>query len=354
MKRVVGLILLALGVMMLVLAPLLKFYVLPSAAKTPVDQFTESTSNVVFEQLLDPALVAKADPDPYKRGVEATQYVYVRGDVPAAEQPEAKSEDLAVFDYFQRVNDNATGDLITAGTARYAFDRVSFGTAELLWCERRRRTGRHDGQHPAREVPVRRAAAGLPGVQHLAEGSADGDVPGRGGEVRDQHLRVQVRGPAHHGRRTRGPDRRAARGEEERRGQHASSTRCTPWSRTYWVDPVTGQIVAGESTENTTFDLDGEQKLVKAIYTGTNGTQESADDIAALANQVKLIGSTLPLVLGVLGIVLLVVGLLMLRGGKQDSGDGGSDEDLVPAGNAPSSNTATQVLDDATKKPDTT
>ena len=55
-----------------------------------------------------------------------------------------------------------------------------------------------------------------------------------------------------------------------------------------------------------------------------------------------------------LGIVLLVVGLLMLRGGKQDSGDGGSDEDLVPAGNAPSSNTATQVLDDATKKPDTT
>ena len=131
MKRVVGLILLALGVMMLVLAPLLKFYVLPSAAKTPVDQFTESTSNVVFEQLLDPALVAKADPDPYKRGVEATQYVYVRGDVPAAEQPEAKSEDLAVFDYFQRVNDNATGDLITAGTARYAFDRV---TSELQNC----------------------------------------------------------------------------------------------------------------------------------------------------------------------------------------------------------------------------
>ena len=52
MTRVIGLILLALGVMMLVLAPLLKFYVLPSAAKTPVDQYTESTSNVVFEQLL--------------------------------------------------------------------------------------------------------------------------------------------------------------------------------------------------------------------------------------------------------------------------------------------------------------
>ena len=64
MKRVVGLILLALGVAMLVLAPLLKFYVLPSAAKTPVDQYTESTSDVQFEQLLVPSLVAAGDPDP--------------------------------------------------------------------------------------------------------------------------------------------------------------------------------------------------------------------------------------------------------------------------------------------------
>ena len=58
MKRVVGLILLALGVMMLVLAPLLKFYVLPSAAKTPLDQYSESTSDVVFDQILVPEKVA--------------------------------------------------------------------------------------------------------------------------------------------------------------------------------------------------------------------------------------------------------------------------------------------------------
>ncbi len=131
MKRVVGLILLALGVAMLVLAPLLKFYVLPSAAKTPVDQYTESTSDVQFEQLLVPSLVAAGDPDPYERNVAATQSVFVRGDVPASEQPEAQSQDLAVFDYFQRVNNDATGELITAGTARYAFDRV---TSELVDC----------------------------------------------------------------------------------------------------------------------------------------------------------------------------------------------------------------------------
>ena len=63
----------------------------------------------------------------------------------------------------------------------------------------------------------------------------------------------------------------------------------------------------------------------------------------------------LGLVLGVLGIVLLVIGLLMLRGGSSDSGSAdGEDDDLVPAGNAPQSDTATQVLDDASKKPDNT
>ena len=50
---------------------------------------------------------------------------------PLPSSPEAQSQDLAVFDYFQRVNNDATGELITAGTARYAFDRV---TSELVDC----------------------------------------------------------------------------------------------------------------------------------------------------------------------------------------------------------------------------
>ena len=353
MKRVVGLILLALGVAMLVLAPLLKFYVLPSAAKTPVDQYTESLSNVVFEQLLDPTLVAEADPDPYKRGVEATQSVYVRGDVPAAEQPEAKSQDLAVFDYFQRVNDNATGELIDASTARYAFDRVS---SELVDC----------CGASVNDEPVNMTGSILPVKFPF-------DVQQQDYQLFNTSLL--------------GPETATFQGEEEKFGINTYvfksevpptevgelevPTAALPGEKknaegntvlaemysvvtTYWVDPVTGQIVAGESTEDSTFDLDGEVKLVKAKYTGTNGTQEGADDIAALASQVTLLGSTLPLVLIVLGIVLLVIGLLLLRGGKSEADSGGSDEDLVPAGNAPSSDTATQVLDDAGKKPDNT
>ena len=50
---------------------------------------------------------------------------------PPPSSPEAQSQDLAVFDYFQRVNNDATGELITAGTARYAFDRK---LSELVDC----------------------------------------------------------------------------------------------------------------------------------------------------------------------------------------------------------------------------
>lgn len=319
MKRVVGLILLGLGVMLLVLAPLLKFYVLPSAAKTPIDQFTESTATVKFAQLLNPIKVATGDPDPYDRNVDATQYIYVRGDVAAAEQPEAKSQDLAVFDYFMRVNDNSTGDLITASTARYPFNRVSSELANccgasvndqpvdmtgsvmpVKWAFdlqkqdyqvfnssiKAAQTFSYQGEETVFGVPtyvytsevqptkvstLEVPAAAIPGASKQAEGSV----------VLDEMYSAKS---------------------------------------TYWMEPLTGQIIQGTTSEFSTYDLDGEQKLVKADYTGTSGNQEAADEAAALANTVKLIGTTLPLVFGILGIVLIVVGLLLARGGKDDEG----------------------------------
>ncbi|MCB0905131.1 MAG: hypothetical protein KDC17_13170, partial [Actinobacteria bacterium] len=80
--------------------------------------------------------------------------------------------------------------------------------------------------------------------------------------------------------------------------------------------------------------------------------QEGADDIAALAGTVTLLGTTAPLVLGVLGIVLIVIGLLLLRGGKDDEGAAARDDDVVPAGST-SAGTSTQVLGDANKSDNT-
>lgn len=316
MKRVVGLILLALGVMMLVLAPLLKFYVLPSAAKTPVDQYSESTSNVMFDQKLNPAKVAEGDPDPYDYNIEATQFVYVRGDVPASEQPEAQSQDLAVFDYFQRVTDNATGDLIDASTARYAFNRVSSELADCCGAS-------------VNDEPVNMSGSILPvkfpfnvqqqDYQVFNTNILTGATFTFAGEEEKFGINTYVFKNEVPPTKVGTLEVPTAALPDAKKNAEGNTELDEMYSvvNTYWIEPVTGQIVAGESTENSTFDLDGEQQLVKAIYTGTNGTQEGADDIAALAGQVKLIGSTLPLVLGVVGIVLLVVGLLLLRGGNQ-------------------------------------
>ena len=257
MKRVVGLILLALGVMLLVLAPLLKFYVLPSAAKTPVDQYSESTADVNFRQILNPQKVAAGDKDPYDRDVAATQYIYVRGDVPAAEQPEAKSQDLAVFDYFMRVNNNDTGDLITASTARYAFDRVS---SELVDC----------CGASVDDEPVNMAGSVMPVKWAFDLQKQDYQV-----------FNTSIKGPstwAYQGEEnvfgintyvynTEIPPTKvntlevptsAIPGEGKNAEGNTVLDEMYSVKSTYWMDPVTGQVVKGESSEFTTYDLDGE------------------------------------------------------------------------------------------------
>jgi hypothetical protein len=307
--------------MLLVLAPLLKFYVLPSAAKTPIDQYTESSATVKFAQLLNPAKVAAGDPDPYDRDVAATQSIFVRGDVPAAEQPEAKSQDLAIFDYFMRVNSDATGELITASTARYPFNRV---TSELANC-----CGASVDDEPVDMtgsiMPVKWAFdlqktdyqifnSSIKGPQTFAY-QGEETVFGVPTYVYTSEVPPTMVG-------TLEVPTAAVPGEGADAEGNTVLDEMYSSKSTYWMEPLTGQIIQGTTTEFTTYDLDGEQKLVKADYTGTSGSQEAADDAAALANLVKLIGTTLPLVFGILGIVLIVIGLLLTRGGNKN--DGGS------------------------------
>jgi hypothetical protein len=326
----VGLILLALGVMLLVLAPLLRFYVLPSAAKTPLDQYSESTADVTFRQLLVPEKVAAGDPDPYDRDVAATQFIYVRGDVPAAEQPDAKSQDLAVFDYFMRVNNNDTGDLITASTARYPFDRVS---SELANC-----CGASVDDEPVdmtgSVMPVKWAfdlqKQDYQIFSSTLKGPATWTFQGEENVFGVDTFVYNSEVPPTKVGELEVPTS-AIPGEGKNAEGNTILDEMYSVKSTYWMDPVTGQVVKGESSEFTTYDLDGEQKLVKADYTGVSGDQEGADDIAALASQVKLIGSTLPLVFAVLGIVFIVVGLLLARGGKKDEGTPAPSQQDAPA-----------------------
>ena len=124
MRRGIGIVLVGLGVFLLVLGALLKFSVVPAVAKVPLSPgedtggVTQTDQSGVAAKLFDPATLTE------RTDVPLTVTRYTRGDVPASQTDEAKSADLAVYDTFQRVEDNA-GVVVLADTARFAFDRVS-------------------------------------------------------------------------------------------------------------------------------------------------------------------------------------------------------------------------------------
>lgn len=124
MKRGIGLVLVGLGLFLVVLGVLTRFTVVPAIAKAPLSPgqadggVTQTDQVGVAAKLFDPAtLTTRTD-------VPLTVTRYTRGDVPASQTQEALAGDLAIYDTFQRVEDNA-GVVVLANTARFAFNRVT-------------------------------------------------------------------------------------------------------------------------------------------------------------------------------------------------------------------------------------
>ncbi|MBU6311702.1 MAG: DUF3068 domain-containing protein [Actinomycetales bacterium] len=124
MKRGIGLVLVGLGLFLVVLGVLTRFTVVHAIAKAPLSPgqadggVTQTDQVGVAAKLFDPAtLTTRTD-------VPLTVTRYTRGDVPASQTQEALAGDLAIYDTFQRVEDNA-GVVVLANTARFAFNRVT-------------------------------------------------------------------------------------------------------------------------------------------------------------------------------------------------------------------------------------
>jgi hypothetical protein len=110
MRRPLGLVLVAVGVALLTLAPLLRFYAYPALAKAPLDQDSETVSVATDATYLNIGALELVE------GETLTATRRVKGDVAAG------NDDRAVWDVFVRV-ENEAGDLVTATTDRVAFDR---------------------------------------------------------------------------------------------------------------------------------------------------------------------------------------------------------------------------------------
>src|SRR5690625_2883625 len=113
MRRTTGLVLIAVGVLILVLGPALRFYAYPKVAIVPNDH-TQSVSVGENVRILDIALIAEGVDNP----VRSMDVVSTRRVIPDVE---ASTDDVAVWE--TGVNSVADGVTRSAYQERVAFDR---------------------------------------------------------------------------------------------------------------------------------------------------------------------------------------------------------------------------------------
>jgi hypothetical protein len=300
MRRGLGLLLVGLGVFLLVLAPLLRFYAYPALAKAPLDQDSQTVSVAPNATYLDIGALELVE------GATLRATRRVQGDVAAG------NDDRAVWDVFVRVENQ--GQLVTATTDRVAFDRK---TSEAVNCCGEALNG---------------AAAKHEGIEYKFPFNAEKKTyqyfDTTLGEASDMVYRAseEIQGVnVYRYEQVIDPTKIA---ELDVPGSLIGRTETSvPVDRYYsnvrrvWVEPDTGVIVKGQEEQLSTLrDDTGEDVLTvtQATLTFTPATVEeqadTAKDNARLLGLIRTIG---PMVLGLLGLVLLAIGLVLtLRGGN--------------------------------------
>jgi|GEM_PF-839807 len=326
MKRIVGLVLIGLGFAFIVCAPLFRFYVAPSVAVTPLNQYTESAGvGVVIKQLDLSKFLTPTTDKYYPANQPAIGTRVTKGDVIAAEQDSAQEQNLAVFDTFSRLNiatpdvnaasNGADGRLVTASTSRYAFGRQDSLLANCC------------GANVSGDSVAFEGVVPLKWPFFVEQKSYD---------IWDDQIQAAV--PAQFS------------GEEERAGintykfvQSIAPT-VVPGSEqtvpsdvvglpgttpivvnpyytntvTTWVEPTTGQIVDTSQQSLTSFrGPDGTTDLITFLQFELRAdpayVEEEAPGIKSKADQLNFLMNTLPIILLVVGIGVGVGGFFLWR-----------------------------------------
>lgn len=309
MTKVFSSICIALAVLLLTLAAMLKFYAVPALAKAPISP-GQSNGGVntshqagVAVRLFDPATMKE------RNDVPLTVTRLTKGDVAASQTPDALAGDIAVWDSFQRVEDN-TGTVISASTERYAFNRV---TSELSACCGTNvdgATGNFTGVMPLK-FPMGTQAQDYQYFDSSLMAPATISYSGTE-EVQGllTYKFVNHIGPVQ-------------TGEMEVPGDLVGSTepsfkapRFFEGNLTLWVEPNTGAIINGVSDQKQTLrGPDGTDHLT--IIEGTLGStpediSSTIDAVRPQATELVLLGAVVPLVGLIVGLVLLAVGIVLI------------------------------------------
>jgi hypothetical protein len=305
MRRTVGLVLVTIGVALIVLAPLLRFYALPNLAKAPLDQNSETVSVAEDATFLDVGALE------LRTGETLTASRRVIGDVAAG------SDDTVVFDVFVRVEDSA-GTLVTGTLDRVAFDRRTSIARNCCGESLNGEPKRHEGieykfpfgtekkTYQYFDTTLAQASDMIYKATEKIEGLNVYKFEQRIEPTQIAELEV--------------PGNLIGRTETTVPVQRFYSN-----TRTVWVEPKTGAIVKGQEQQFSTLrDDSGSDKLTvtEATLVFNDATiKEQVKTAKEGARSITLLGTIGPIVAVLLGLILAGLGLVMALSAKRPESD---------------------------------
>lgn len=307
MRRGLGLVLIGLGVAFLVLAPMVRWYVVPRVAVAPLDLDPKNTSDSAgtVATVIDLAAGGTESHDVALLSTRRT-----KADVVASEQA---GGNIGVYDSLSTVSlaSNPSGTpFLPTDVERYAFDRTTSVMVATA--------GANVGGTPITDAMIGTDTIMPLKMPFFSEKRTYSvfDSTLMKGAPADFVGEDTVNGLATY--------KYEQKIEPVQVGEQAGQPLWYQNDQVIWVEPVTGQIVNGyQQVKQWLKNADGSAGTV--LIDGKIGftDQEVADSVAqASANSSKLnfVANILPVLSLVLGVVVLVVGLLLVR--RPDGLDG--------------------------------
>jgi len=326
MKRVFGSIILGLGVFLLVLAPMLMFYVAPKLAVAPLDVDSVTTGTGVMVKKLNPAKISDF-PNIYDTNIPIKSTRYTRGDVQASEQEQAKKDNVAIYDTFSRINESGGAQtLLTASTSRYAFNRVNSQLVNCCGANVADQTVNFTGTMPLKfPFNVQKT------TQNVWDDTLGTTIPYEfvGEEQLFGHTvyKFQAKVPP---TQVAG-DKPFISLPAKTLGQPGAGDidlyQYQAYDNILLAVPATGELQGGGSHSTATLRVKGSDKDIATVFDADvkgDSTKASVDKAFETADMLTLIKGTVPLVSAILGIILIIVGFLMVRRPKAAAGAAGS------------------------------
>jgi DUF3068 family protein len=313
MRRFLGPVLLGLGVFLLVLAGMLRFYVADRVVITPIDQYAQTVAPGPGTYL-DPAVLQERPGD-----LVATRTL--RADVAAS------SKSVAVWDVSVVLS---TGDrtFVRATLDRVATDRR---TGEAVNC-----CGEAVDSAPTRHTGVSYKFPFDTQKKDYAWWDPTSKQAPLAKFVSEEKIQglttykfLQVIAPT---------QIQTNEVPGSLVGETAPSVQAPVFystTRTVWVEPKTGVIVKGNEQNKTTLrNSAGEDKATVIQYdlTFDNDTQQNQAKLAKdNITKINTVTLWLPLLGLVLGLILIAAGLIIMRAGDRSAGTERRDEETVPS-----------------------